>query len=37
LTDDQFIEYPGEKHGFTGTALTGSRDVTIQFLSVQLK
>jgi dienelactone hydrolase len=35
--NDQFIEYPGEKHGFTGAALLWSRDTTLQFLGQHLK
>jgi dienelactone hydrolase len=35
--EDQFIEYPGEKHGFTAAALSASRDATIQFLDRHLK
>ena len=37
VTGDRFIEYPGQKHGFTGAALSGSRDATIQFLDTYLK
>ena len=37
VTDDQFIEYPGEKHGFQGAALAGSRDTTVEFLDRRLK
>jgi dienelactone hydrolase len=36
-TSDRYIEYPGEKHGFTGAALTSSRDTTIEFLDQHLK
>ncbi len=36
LADDQFIEYPGETHGFKGAALTGSRDAAVQFLDEHL-
>lgn len=34
---DLFIDYPGEKHGFTGAALVSSRDATVQFLDQHLK
>lgn len=34
---DQFIEYPGQKHGFTGAALAASRESTVQFLEAHLK
>ena len=36
LADDRFIEYPGEKHGFTGAALAASRDSTTEFLKRKL-
>jgi hypothetical protein len=36
-TDYQFIEYPGEVHGFKGAALAGSRDATVEFLDKHMK
>jgi dienelactone hydrolase len=36
IADDRFIEYPGEKHGFTGAALVASRDWTTEFLKREL-
>ena len=36
MADDRFIEYPGEKHGFTGAALAASRDSTTEFLKRKL-
>jgi len=36
-TDDQFVKYPGEGHGFKGAALAGSRDKTVDFLTKELK
>ena len=37
VADDQFIEYPGETHGFKGAALIDSRDATVKFLDKHLK
>ena len=36
MADDRFIQYPGEKHGFTGAALVASRDSTTEFLDRKL-
>jgi dienelactone hydrolase len=35
-TDDRFIKYPGEGHGFKGAALVGSREKTVEFLTKKL-
>ena len=37
VNDDRFIQYPGEGHGFKGTALVSSRETTVQFLETHLK